>query len=630
MRPPAPGLDLTTFSRCRAARACGATPLGTAIAFLVTLLPAVSSRSEEAHRRVEFSQERTAEPGAGSEVGADLLLYQVQIAPTGDAALDDALSAVSRLVQLREEAPTTAFGLVARAADDRERLARALQSEGYWVGSIQILLGSLALSTPELVERLEGGQERPVVVRIRAEPGPGYTLSSIVVSASTQDGMAPVAAVTEEDIGLSPGDPAAAAPVLAAESRLVRLLLAASYPLASVVRRNTVVDYDRRSMEVTWVLAPGPQASFGAPQVAGTERVDPSFLANLAANQLAGETYSPERLEQARKRVMALGAFASVRSEPGERLDGAGQLPVTFNVTERPRHAIGTIAAYETNYAPSFQVYWEHRNLFGRAERLRLEAEVARLGSGALVDGSTYRAFATLRVPGLFGRDLTLVNTVGALRERLRAYDRDAGVASAILERRFSEYLTVGAGPTLDIGEAGLPGGPLRPYQIAGVALTGRWDGSDSLLNPTKGWRVNGSLTPGWSFREAAPFTPLRVTASTYQDMLGDGRSILALRGSFGTLVGSDRLDVPQHQRFFAGGGGSVRGYDYQSIGPRDAQGRPLGGASLLEASVEWRQRIGERWGPSPLSMRGQSAPARFPIPPPCAPARGLGCATTR
>lgn len=197
-----------------ARRACGVVPLGTAIAFLLTLLPAVSSRSEGAHRRVASGQERTAEPGAGSEVGADLLLYQVQIARTGDAALDDALSAVARLVQLREEAPTTAFGLVARAADDRERLARALHSEGYWDGSIQILLGSLALSIPALVERPEGGQERPVVVRISAEPGPRYTLSSIVVSASMQDGMAPVATVTEENIGLSPGDPAAAAPVL--------------------------------------------------------------------------------------------------------------------------------------------------------------------------------------------------------------------------------------------------------------------------------------------------------------------------------------------------------------------------------------------------------------------------------
>ncbi|MFC0386403.1 autotransporter assembly complex protein TamA [Muricoccus vinaceus] len=580
---------------------------------MLTLLPAVSSRGEEAHRRVAPGQERAVDPGAANEVGADLLLYQVQIAPTGDAALDDALSAVSRLIQLREEAPTTAFGLVARAADDRERLARALHSEGYWGGSIQILLGSLALSTSELVERLEKGQERPVMVRIRTEPGPRYTLSSIVVSASTQDGMAPVAAVTEEDIGLSPGDPAAAAPVLAAEERLVRRLLAAGYPLASVVRRNTVVDYDRRSMEVAWTLALGPQASFGAPQVAGTERVDPGFLVSFAANQLAGETYSPERLEQARKRIMALGAFASVRSEPGERLDRAGQLPVTFNVTERPRHAIGITAAYETNYGPSVQVYWEHRNLFGSAERLRLEAEVARLGSGALVDGSTYRAFATLGVPGLFGRDLTLVTTAGALRERLRAYDRDAGVASAILEQRVSDHLTFGIGPTLDIGESGLPGGPLRPYQIAGVALTGRWDGTDSLLNPTKGWRVNGRLTPGWSFRETAPFTPLRVTVSTYQDMLGDGRSILALRGSFGTLVGSDRLDVPQHQRFFAGGGGSVRGYDYQSIGPRDAQGRPLGGASLLEASVEWRQRIGESWGGVAFVDAGTVGTGTFP-----------------
>jgi translocation and assembly module TamA len=58
--------------------------------------------------------------------------------------------------------------------------------------------------------------------------------------------------------------------------------------------------------------------------------------------------------------------------------------------------------------------------------------------------------------------------------------------------------------------------------------------------------------------------------------------------------MGAEQANVPRHQRFYAGGGGSVRGYDYQSIGPRDQFNRPSGGASLMEASLEWRQRV---WG---------------------------------
>ena len=60
-------------------------------------------------------------------------------------------------------------------------------------------------------------------------------------------------------------------------------------------------------------------------------------------------------------------------------------------------------------------------------------------------------------------------------------------------------------------------------------------------------------------------------------------------------LYGRD--DITFDKRFYAGGGGSVRGYTYQSIGPRDAANRPLGGSSLVEGSIEWRQRLSENWG---------------------------------
>jgi translocation and assembly module TamA len=312
---------------------------------------------------------------------------------------------------------------------------------------------------------------------------------------------------------------------------------------------------------------------------------------------LTGETYAPDRLERARKDLMALGPFESVRADVGDALDPTGRLPVTFVVAERPRRVIGGSVAYETNYGPSVRLYWEHRNLFGGAERLRLEGEVSRIGTnGGGLDQMTYRAFATLRDPGVLRRgDLTLVATTGALRERLEAYDRDAIVASAIVEQRRSERLTFLAGPTLDFGQSGPPGGSLSPYQIAGVLLGARYDGTDSLLDPSRGWRVNGSLTPSFSFTDSQPFAPLRLTASTYWDVLGDRRTILAARTTIGSFLGVNTASIPIHMRFFAGGGGSVRGYDYQSIGPRDpATGKPSGGGSLFEASLEWRQRV---WG---------------------------------
>ena len=531
------------------------------------------------------SQEPPAEPAA--------LSYRTEIKQTGDARLDAAFQAVSQLVQLQERAPTGAVGLLGRARADRDRFDRALESEGYWGGTTRVTVADLSLDAPELPERLEGFGDRTVPVVVAVDKGEAYRIGELAVRSATPDGTDAVAAAAR-DLGLRVGDPARAEPVLSAERRLLDRLLAAGHPLAVVAGRETVVNHDRREMAVVWRLAPGPAARFAAPDVEGAERVDAGFLRRYAAGRLENEPYSPDRLERARRGMLALGPFASVRARAAERLDETGRLPTTFTVTERARHAVGLSAAYETNYGPSVRAYWEHRNLLGGAERLRVEAEVARIGTGGSVGEMTYRGGVTYRDPGLFGRDLTLVVSLFALRERLEAYDRDAITGTVLFEQRLSERLFVQAGPTADFGRSGPPDWRLASYQIAGLTFGGRYDGTNSLLDPSQGWRLNGAVTPSWSFSTSAPFAPMRVTGSTYWDVLGNRRSVLAARGTLGSLLGAQLSDVPRHIRFYAGGGGSVRGYDYQSIGPRDERNRPSGGGSLVEASVEWRQRV---WG---------------------------------
>lgn len=521
--------------------------------------------------------------------------YRTEIKPTGDGRLDSALGAVSQLVQLQEQAPTGTVGLVNRARSDRDRFARALESEGYWAGTARVNVAGLPVDAPELSERLEKFGERTVPVVVAVDKGEAYKIGALSVRSVTPEGAGAVAAAAaSENLGLRVGDPARAEPVLAAERRLLERMLASGHPLAAVAGRETVVNHDRRDMEIVWRLAPGPAARFAAPTVEGAERVDTAFVERYAAGRLENQPFSPDRLERARRGVLALGPFASVRARAADRLDGTGRLPTTFTVAERARHAVGLNAAYETNYGPSVRAYWEHRNLLGGAQRLRAEVEVARLGTGGSIGESTYRAGVTYRDPGLFGRDLALVVSLFALRERLEAYDRDAITAAVLLEQRVSERLFVQAGPTVDFGRSGPPDGNLSAYQIAGVAFGARYDETDSLLDPSRGWRFNGAVTPSWSFSTSAPFAPLRATASTYWDVLGNRRSILAARGTVGSLMGAQLGDVPRHLRFYAGGGGSVRGYDYQSIGPRDERNRPSGGGGLLEASLEWRQRV---WG---------------------------------
>ena len=543
--------------------------------------------------RIFFALLSLAAPAAAQE--SPDIPYTVAIAPTGDARLDQAAAAVSQLVRLREPAPTGAAGLIGRARGDQERLQTALRSEGYYGGTVAITIAGEPVDTTGLVERLEQSSG-PLAVRVALAPGPQYRIGRIALTAEPGSDAPVLAAATSEPLGIAEGDPARAAPVLDASERLLDRLRRRGHPLAAIVDRDVVVDHDHHTMDVSWRVAPGPRARFAAPTVTGAEHVDPALLDRIAARRLEGREYSPERLERARRALLGLGPFGSVRADPAGSLDPAGDLPVTFLVRERPPRALGINLAYETNYGPTGRIYWEHRNLFGGAERLRLEAEVSRFADGVGVQHVNYRAFATYRTPETFGRDIQMIARIGGVRERLEPYDRDVVLASLLFEHPLTDRIVLLGGPGYENGRIGRYD-VWTNVNLLSATVGLRYDGTDNLLDPTRGWRVNATATPYLSIGEGTNFVRLQATASTYWNVTGDGRSVLALRGTVGSALGATRDELPYDKRFYAGGGGSVRGFPYLSIGPLDAGNRPLGGASLLEASVEWRQRLRGGWG---------------------------------
>ncbi len=109
------------------------------------------------------------------------------------------------------------------------------------------------------------------------------------------------------------------------------------------------------------------------------------------------------------------------------------------------------------------------------------------------------------------------------------------------------------------------------------------------------------------------PFVKFRGEGSAYYSLDTDGRFVLAGRTVAGSIVGADLAEIPADRRFYAGGGGSVRGYAYQGIGPRDARGQPTGGLSLLEGSVEMRFAVTEKFGIVPFVDAGTVSTKAFP-----------------
>ena len=68
---------------------------------------------------------------------------------------------------------------------------------------------------------------------------------------------------------------------------------------------------------------------------------------------------------------------------------------------------------------------------------------------------------------------------------------------------------------------------------------------------------------------------------------------MIAGRARFGSIYGIERSNLAPSRRLYAGGGGSVRGFGYQELGPKDAENNPIGGRSLTEFALEGRYRFG-------------------------------------
>ena len=521
---------------------------------------------------------------------ADPQPYTVTIAKTGDAALDRAIADSSTLASLRNQVPVGPFALVARAQNDAARFVTALHSFGYYDGAAKISIAGHPLDEADLSDRIEAAPASPpLAVTVAITPGPLFHLRHIGIEGAVPPGVAASLAP------LAAGAPAVASDVLAGQARLLAALRAASHPLAKVPDPLVVEVPAAQVLDVTYKVDQGPRADLGPITFEGLKRVNEAFVRRrLLLHQ--GEAFSPAAIEKARSDLAGVGVFSSVRVVPADAVDAAGQLPLTIDFAERPRYVVGVNALYSTDLGGSLGVTWSDRNLFGNAEQLNLRAAATELGgTAASVPG--YDVGAQFLKPDWLARDQTLEFDLEALKETLPAYSRTAGIASAVVARKLSEHWTVSVGVT-GTQERVLQEGRTYDYTLLGLPLTAKYDTTNSQFDPTDGVKVAATVTPTQSFGTPTnSFVVTNVTASTYLDVgrwVGGaaGRSVVALRAVAAEVPGANSFELPPDQRFYAGGSNTVRGYTYQTVGPRFANNIPVGGTTLLAGTVELRQRI--------------------------------------
>ncbi|VTZ52529.1 conserved hypothetical protein [Methylocella tundrae] len=556
------------------------------------------------------------------------LPYKVDFVIQGDDSVRDALLDSSNVYKLRQDPPPDGEALAQRLKADFPLLVDALWGAGYYNARIFATVGATRLelgkSDGEAFARAANVYlNRAVVpVTITVETGPLFHLRDIAVVNSTTQAPFPPEVLPPYVLRLNQGDPAKASDLRDANARLIDYFRAQSHPLVKAPLPHPIVNHATLTMDVTYAVDPGPTAGFGEVSVNGPNGFDPSIVRSFIYLQ-PGQPYTPKALADTRKSITSLPAVGAVRIREGDSLDANGNLPIFIDVGDRARNLIGATAGYSTVDGPTGSVYYENRNLFGGAESLRLEGDIFYAPPIYGIFTPTFNTFggpqnfsnagiggrvtASFVKPALYGSRVDFL--LDGIGEENRSgggsfggyADQFAG-GTAALRYRINETLSVQAGLKFEKGEATDALGRVD-YTLLGVPLALRYDGTDKLLDPSRGFRVTALATPYPSVFGTAGFTKASVAASAYYAIDEDAHYILAGRAGFGSIFGETGglAAIPANYRFYEGGLLTVRGYRYQTIGPANPFGYTIGGLSAFNATLEARIKVTETIGVAPF-----------------------------
>lgn len=471
----------------------------------------------------------------------------------------------------------------ARLSADAELMQRILASEGYYDAEV---------STG--IDRAEGGRGQPLTAVIDVVPGTRYTFSEIVIDAAPTVPPNLIA----DNFPLKAGEAIVAERVQGAEAAIALKLPEEGYPFARVGQRDILLDGATGDGVYTLPVDIGKRSRFGGIETTGDLAFDAEHVGVLARFR-RGDLYDSRKVDDLRQALVATGLFATVAAEPQTTGESAGDDTeyVTMLVTQQagPPRTIAASAGYGTGEGLRLEGSWMHRNLF--------PPEGALIARGLI--GTQEQALGvTMRRSNAGRRDRTFELIGEAKRSNYNAFEALTGRIGARISYDstpiWQKKLTYAYGVELiatseDDYDFTLGARSRDFYTILGLTGQVGIDRTDDLLDPTKGFRATVQLQPEGSLAgRFSPYARARVDLSGYYPVTD--AIVLAGRFRVGSILGAARERLAPSRRFYAGGGGSVRGFGYQELGPKDPDLNPIGGRSVNEAAIEARYRFGN-WG---------------------------------
>ncbi|MGK2871326.1 MAG: autotransporter assembly complex protein TamA [Alphaproteobacteria bacterium] len=475
-----------------------------------------------------------------------------------------------------------------RFQQDRAYLEKFLEAAGYYQAVIQADF-----------------DETTYAALFRVDAGEQYTFGNIQLVMDVLDGRGnnAISLPDIETLNAKPGAPARAGAVLADEQSITAWVEKNNCLFEQRTSHRAIVNNNDQRVDITYHVAVGPEATIGEIQFSGHESIADLHLRRRVPLK-PGDCFKRSKINDANVALLRSGLLAKAQAVLPAAPAQDGTVPVTFSVTESAHRSVKAGASFSTDIGPGVGAGWEHRNFLSHGEKFSTDLTLA----------TEKQKLDTQLVKPFFLRTDQRLKLGNAITQENNDAFKTTGISfSGSVDRDFRNKWVLGAG--LKYGFEQITDQKSKEnFALFSVPLFASQDKRDDLLNPQSGWTFRFDTAPSIDTLEpATSFLKNRVSGTYYQPVTDSGRFLVAVRLAAGSIAGVATGKIPATDRFYTGGGGSIRGYGYQLAGPLDADKDPLGGRSFLELSTELRQRIGENYGVAAFIDGGNAFDAAYP-----------------
>jgi translocation and assembly module TamA len=462
-----------------------------------------------------------------------------------------------------------------RAQSDEELVERLLRIEGYYDAVVQT--------------RFETDGAERVHVVIEVQSGPLYKLAAITLP-GLEKAVPPDPENFRETFGLQTGAIVNSDEITEAIGRLDTAMVENGYAFGKTGEPELEIDHAARLGGLEVPVVPGGRFHYGSIVMAQSDLFDADHV-QMIARFAPGDLYQASDVEDLRRALIATGLVSTLSIDPVVA-DDPDKVDIAVNLTPAPLRTIAGELGYGTGEGARAEISWEHRNFFPPEGLIRFTGVLAtqeQSGSIAYRRNNYHRRDNVLN-----GR--TALSVVDRPAFKAQTFSVAANIerkSSLIYQKRWSWSAGVELLASRETDVTGPTGATGRNTYFIG-ALPGlvTFDASDDLLDPTRGFRLSARVAPEASLQSGSFFYVRNQFDGSAYFPVSD-KIVLAGRTRLGSIVGAGNNRIAPSRRLYAGGGGSVRGYGYQSIGPRDPNNDPVGGRSLVEFALEARVKTG-------------------------------------